>query len=190
MNPSTIIVVVVLVGVIFFVLKSIKKRETPEPARQAAPPETPPAPKPPQYVPDASTIKDQASWEAYRNQLSPSTRAFTREVAYGPDGKPLDAGGREIKPGADFGPISGAKVSAPGSVGLVYRGVPVTLAPVAGETDLNVGIHAVFYDANGAKIAAQYVGADGTQVHLPLQSGDGFRVDLEAARPTVYWVKP
>lgn len=186
-----LLVIGAIIGVAAFFYLKKKKQETGAPP--AAVPTAPtPAPRQaaPQYVPDASTIKDQASWEEYRNSLSPSTRAFTREVAFGPDGKPLDAGGREIKPDAQSGPVSGVKVSAPGSVGLVYRGVPVTLAPVAGETDLNVGIHATFYDSNGVKIASQYVGADGTQVHLPLKSGDGFRVDLEAARPTVYWVKP
>lgn len=139
--------------------------------------------------PDASTIKDQASWEAYRNQLAPSTRAFTPEIAYGPDGKPLDSGGREIKPGTDFGPIPEAQCAVPGSISVTYRGSPITLAPVAGKTNMNAGVHAIMFGQDGRTLANVRPGADGGQFHVDAKMGESVLVQLDGP-PNVYMVKP
>lgn len=152
MNPSTIIVVVVLVGIVFFVLKAIKKRETP-----AAPPQNvAPAPPPvPQYVPDSSTIKDNASGAEYRDNLAPSTRAFMRPGPYfAPDGTPLDVRGNPILPqGSSLKDVVIPEPTNPTE--REYRG-KLELAIKTGNPYTFDDIYRAGFDPNSAEFAAWF----------------------------------
>ena len=103
--------VLVLAGVGAFVWFKVVKPKLDKERQGVAPPEDVRASYPigARYTPPAAPVTDNASGQAFRDSLAPSTRAHMRDGPYfDAQGRPLDVAGNTIKPAeAPSGPLPG-----------------------------------------------------------------------------------
>lgn len=152
---DTLIVLVLLAGVGFFVYQRFakKKQAAPEPTVQA-PVAPPPVPRPPQYQPDFSTIKDNASGAAVREALAPSTRAFMRPGPYfDANGNALDVAGNVI---VFTGNLKDVVIDPPETPEIAEQRGKLEHAIKTGNPYSIQDIHRAGFDPSGAQFAAWF----------------------------------